>query len=373
MVSSSLFYFSLIILLGIVFLSGIIVTIVSAHKAAVSKRSGVRVCLGGVVTGIIMMILPVVLFSLFIIFVIIPAANTIAPAAKKGIYKFFGQEITEYIQNKDNDVFFKDKWKKGGLISDSSAAYDAVETMLAAADSGDAETLYECFPEAVQDHLLKKQIEDFLAEYPEGLGKNGVFEDKDPPCSGGGEYNDGKADLHLNTSYNVTLGETVYHIFLNATYTCDDDPSQVGVTWFLILTDEAKNRYEHANLNDFTYIYADTILQEGELDYPVLNNTTVQVEAIDRIVRESDVVAALAEERSYSRFKERFGDPNGSLKVPHEENEDFFYILTDDSGGKKYLILRVNDGEEINPKLCCICKSSGDVEAWFDENGSLGN
>ena len=367
---SPFLYFLFILSLGLIFFIGIIVTIISAHKAAVSKRADIKARTGGIVTGITLMILPVVIFALFIILAIIPATKAISPVAKKAIFKI-GQEISEDLHHKDDDVFFKDKWKKGGIINDSKAAYNALETLLSAADKGDADAIISCFPDNTPQLSLKSELEVFLNDYPKGLGSNGVVKDKYPPCSGGGQYEYGQATLDLSTHYEIDLDGTTYYVWLSAVYTCDSDPSEVGVTYFMILNDEGQERYDDDHVETYDHIFADTIFTEGDFWDTKINDVNMFLEAIDRTITQEDAEKAVKELKTIEDFEKRFGKPNAYDFIPDHDLADYAcYMITLDDHKFKYLMLRIDHGTVITDG-CYICGSDRKMEGRFSERGTL--
>ncbi|MBR1444396.1 MAG: DUF5104 domain-containing protein [Firmicutes bacterium] len=138
-------------------------------------------------------------------------------------------------------------WQKDGIGAEN-AENEAIETLLASADSGDRQTFINCFSrELHSDADFNDNIDKFLSSFPKGLSECVL--------DGGIGSTSGFDPVEVSAYYECNLNGQWYHIDLCLCSKNSNAPDEVGVTYFTIMNTEGRAVYNCARDQYSTYSY----------------------------------------------------------------------------------------------------------------------
>ena len=261
---------------------------------------------------------------------------------------------------------FRDKWKNELVLSENVALDDCFRPMLEMAENGDAEGLKKCFPVSMQSRL-DSQIEQFLAEYPKGLAMADNMEYRYSSSSGGG------GQEQFNGSGSAELDGKMYYIYISAVYQDRNYPDNVGVTQFVIESEEmaALSRGSSWNFYENKQLYCATKSDE-DIDVAIINGYPY-IRDRHNMISYDDLIKAMKECEKYSEFKERFGEPDVIQRYADRPYDtDQYYEIEPDGDMPRYLDISVYADGRIHKELTNICGRSRDYrKVFFDDDGNL--
>lgn len=304
------------IILGILLISGLIfliVGIVNKRKPKYIGKKSPTIC---IIVGSILLILPILTFTITIIGGITSSVSTI-------------------IKRTDYECI-TDKWRNE-RVSEDEAAEEAIKELLTAADSKNYEMFKKIFtPNIQQTANFNNSVDNFFDAYPIGLSKceldgNGV--------SSTSSFNYGHNVQTGTTGYSCTLNGEWYYIHIKFCYDNTDNPNDVGVTLFYIENLEAnaldmdyKGKYLECNIKTDKEVTARLIMGKSFIFEPYP----------ERIITEEQMVGYLEKYNDLYHLANEIGMPNVTKKYNDGRGPDYFYELYSENGEPRYAYICAN-------------------------------
>lgn len=208
------FLFAILLILGFVFLVGLVLLIVGIVKRRSPKNKGKKHPTVLIVIGSILMV-PLVGTLLFV--AIYPGAN---------------QALTQ--RRIESYTTITETWQKEFVFSEG-AKTQAIEALLKATEAGDKESFKSCFSDTVRGNSdFDKRVDSFFTSYPGGFDKTKFVERGGVQGYNYDKY-DGSNRVSVGTDrYLTTVGEDDFVIVVGYCYKNEDHPEDVGITFFSI-------------------------------------------------------------------------------------------------------------------------------------------
>ena len=314
----SLFYIILAILaLIILFFLGLILLVRGLLKIPLAEYAGSSKPKVLIITGIVMICLPLAAIAGVSIWGISSSVNTI-----------YSRAHYECIP---------DVWRNES-VSQSQAEDNIIKALLKSADNGHREAFSKNFtPEMQRQNGFDKAVDDFFANYPVGLSECELYDKTRPDTAAIVNEDDVKTD---SLSFRCSLDDNWYFVIVEYCYRNDNAPDKVGVTRFRVMNLEAAAVY-----------YENEDAKSGD-PYPVCDIKSSE-EYTARLVGGRPYLWTLTDtpkisEHQLVRILERatrlddpilllnIGEPNLIIKSTDSNEYGYFFQLTDESGEARY-------------------------------------
>ncbi|SCW26698.1 protein of unknown function [Ruminococcaceae bacterium YRB3002] len=334
-------------IMGIVFLIGLVLLIAGIVHKSRERNKGKKSPVVMIVTGAIMMV-PSLLC------VILLAIGIIGSERERRYWEQEADSVAEL-------------WKHVS-VTDEKAADQALDALLQSADEGDKEAFAKNFADTLrEDPEFDGMVDEFFREYPGGLAD---LKFKNDGMAGGGASNRGHTERHATTNYDTAFWGESYYIRLSFVYKNDDHPEEIGVTGFQVMNLGGYAEY-HYDENGYENYH-------GDDDYLVCCIRTPDEVSARRVGghawrwRESDVeplsledMKALLEDSFYLQDAintGRIGQPNIEYHISNSTGIDYYYEITPDMTGSRYINISTSSDDRI-------------IDAWLctDEKRSVEN
>lgn len=237
-----------------------------------------------------------------------------------------------------------DKWRYEE-VSDNSAANDALEALLEAADNGDKDAFAKLFaPNIYNNTNFRSKLDTFFDFYPGGLSE---FE-FEIDAGSGNPFDDSDDDVkNGRASVTCCLGDEWYYMSLNFCFKNSDSPDDVGVTFFLIENLEANAQRNTALEGYFDRDYMIcNIGDENEITARLIGGRGYVFTPFDRKLNINKVKSFLRQSNSIDLFIEHFGQANVIAKA-YGGGTDYFFELEDINDEPRYLKLFVPERRSV--------------------------
>lgn len=337
--ASMIFVFLAIVLiiLGILFIAGLIFLIVGIVNKRKPKNKGRKYPVVLIVIGALLLVLPV---------------GTAASIATAGVTSSISKNIKR--MGYEN---ITDKWRNE-WTTDNGAAYDAIHELLPAADSGDRERFAKVFTPNIQNSpKFEECLDSFFKSYPEGLSECDL---DGGSVSSSGSYDYGHNVQTGSTYYTCVMDGEWYRIRMRFCYENTDSPDDVGVTFFSV---------ENLGADALDTDYGDiplvcSIKSEQEVSARLINDMAFLFEPTPgRVITEEEFRQYLTECESLLELSRKIGDPNVTIKYDNCTGYENYYELAPENGEPRYAYLCTNSptGRFLYGYIC------SDTEAFYDK------
>lgn len=339
---SMIFVFLVIalIILGILFIAGLILLIVGIVNKRKPKNKGKKYPVVLIVIGALLLILPVGSAVGLIVSVTTSAVST-------GIKRMDYENVT-------------DKWRNE-WTTDNSAAADAIDELLSCADSGDRERFAKTFtPNIQQSEGFEECLDDFFAAYPVGISQ---CELDGGNVGSSGSYNYGHNVQTGSTSYTCVLDGEWYRIGLAFCYENTDSPDDVGVTFFSI-------ENLGANAMDIDYDIPLVCNIKSGVSARLIDNMAFLFEPTpDRVITVEEMTGYLAKYDDLYALSQEIGKPNVTMKYDNCTGYENYYELAPENGEPRYAYLCTNSptGRLLYGYICSDTETFYDYELFPDK------
>ncbi len=131
-----------------------------------------------------------------------------------------------------------DEWRHSWLINDRYTIKQALTELTAAADTGDREAFKKMFaPNLYNSEGFDEQLDTFFSCYPGGLcNEENDFSEMYYGGMGERKTHSGKSRYTYSTGGTVTANGEYYHIYLKICNKDENDPDEVGVMMFYVMS-----------------------------------------------------------------------------------------------------------------------------------------
>ena len=227
-------------------------------------------------------------------------------------------------------------------LSEEKIYREKIDAFFFALENEDSTALKSLFSQTVieKDADLDKQIEKLFSIYPNtktDIKFNGLL---------GGDYENrgGKFKSVAYTTFPVVCDNQYFWVYFELIYEDDFSKENIGLNRVFFYTADEYCVYFH---NDEEKMPNDNgLLVFSDLK---LSNEIIPIEGfpyefspIERTIKTSDIERFLESNKSFSEFKEMFGEPNaiGALWT-------YYYEVTENDGFTKYVEIGVPNNDEI--------------------------
>lgn len=336
---SMFFVFIIIIciILGLLFITGLIFLISGIVKKRKPKYIGKKSPVVFIVTGAVLLVLPVVTA---LILIITGISNAVITNIKRADY--------------DNVT---DRWRNE-WVTDHAAAEGAIKELLESADKGDRETFAKTFTPNIQEkENFQAVLDTFFESYPVGLSQCEL--------DGGNTGSSGSYDYGHNVQtggayYTCMLDGEWYYIGMSFCFENTDAPYNVGVDFFCI---------ENLEANALDAEYADndhlvcSIKSENEVTARLIGGRGFVFEPTpERVITEEQMIYYISEYTDLSLISSAIGDPNVTKKYSNCVGYDHYYELAPEDGEPRYAYISTESqaGRVVSGYIC------SDTETFYE-------
>lgn len=194
-----------------------------------------------------------------------------------------------------------------GYKSDDVMYNERVDEFFAAADADDAQAMYNLFAESVkaENSDLMSEIEVFLEEYPHNPDTN----ERDGASGAvSTSWKDGNKSNTIQSGFVITKDGENYYCHLDYTNIDEINPEEVGIKYVSMKSEKVYCDEEFSFPNE-SGIYIQ--LESSETyDTRRIGGYPEIFTEYDRSITEQQVKNFIEKNKSFSKFKEHFGDPN---------------------------------------------------------------
>lgn len=298
-----------LIILGILFIAGLILLIIGVVNKRKPKNKGKKYPIVLIVIGSLLLIMPV---GTGIVLIACSAVGSVSTSIKRMDY----ESVT-------------DKWRNE-WTTDHAAANEAINELLTCADSGDYEHFAKTFtPNIQKSEDFEKNLDDFFSAYPAGLSQ---CELDGGNVGSSGSYNYGHNVQTGSTSYTCVMNDEWYHIRLQFCYENTDSPDDVGVTFFSVENLEAT-----ALDIEYDKSLVCNIKSKSEVSARLIKNIAFEFEPHpDRMITKEEMRTYLRKYDDLSSLEEEIGSPNVTKKYDICTGYDHYYELAPENGEPRY-------------------------------------
>lgn len=343
---SMMFIFGVIavIVLGTLFIAGLIFLIVGIVKKRKYKGSGKKYPVVFIVIGALLLALPVTVTGAIVV-------GGVSSAVSAGIKRMEYESVT-------------DKWRNE-WTTDNSAAAEAIEALLTSADSGDREAFAKMFTPNIQKSAdFQIILDEFFSAYPVGLSGCDM---EDNGVSSSGSYNYGSNVQKGSTRYTGFLDGKWYCLYLSFCYENTDSPDDVGVTFFSVENLEA-NALDK-NYSDSEYLVCE-IKSSDEVSARLIDNMAFVFEPHpERSITAEEMKGYIKKYNNVYRIADEIGDANVRKKYSNATGTEFYYELAPVGGEPRYAHICADgsSGKIFYGFLCSDTKTIYDEKLIEDE------
>lgn len=338
------FLIIVLIILGFLFITGLIFLIIGLVKKSKPKNIGKKSPIVCIVTGSILLALPVLTT---LVLVVTGVSSSISTAIKRSDY----ENVT-------------DKWRNE-RVSDHEAADGAIKELLESADTGNRETFAKTFTPNIQgSEDFDDALDKFFEEYPVGLSE---CELDGGNVGSSGSYNYGHNVLTGGAYYTCMLDDEWYYIGMNFCYENTDSPDDVGITFLCVENLEA-NALD-VEYSDDEYLVC-SIKSENEVTARLIKGKGFIFEPTPgRVITEEQMREYLEKYDTLRELSLEIGEPNVVKKYSNCTGYDYYYELASENGEPRYAYICTNSpmGEILYGYVCSDTETLYDRELVDDE------
>ncbi len=331
--------------MAVIGLTLLIVGIIIKKKSKFSGKKSPIICIA---SGVTLIIIPLIATVLLIF-------NIITSAFPNAIENF----------DRENTVIesVADEWRNG-FVTDSKAAYQAINALLEAADSGDREAFGKIFTPNIQKRSdFTKTVNAFFETYPKGLAK---CERDGGQVGSSSSFRSGNNVQTGSTHYICTLNGEWHIIYLGFCYENTLSPDDVGVTMFYIenLEANALSYSSDSTVDDDLYLYC-KIVDESEVCARLIGDRGyVFTPTPERIITEAQIRDYMEKYDDMKLLIAEIGEPNAAYYSDHSIHEArYIYELAPENSEPRYVRIAA---DRITNEIyyCYICS---DKETLYDK------
>lgn len=327
------FLFAILLILGFVFLVGLVLLIVGIVKRRSPKNKGKKHPTVLIVIGSILMV-PLIGGILFV---------AIYPGANQALTK---QRIESY-------TGIRETWQKEFVFS-GGAKTQALEALIKASEDGDKESFKACFSDTVRGNSdFDKRVDAFFAAYPGGFDK-----DKFVERGGVQGYNydkyDGSNRVSVGTDrYLTSANGEDFIVVIGYCYKNEDHPEDVGITFFSVRNPGGQAVFEQTfdptEVDTYKYYAQDyltcDIRPSGEVNARLISGGVyIWTESDGPVLTRDEMAKVLS---SVSTLKEAIdkgllGNPNVTAINPNSSGCSCYYELKTANGDPLYAYISLD-------------------------------
>ena len=321
------FLFAILLILGFVFLIGLILLIVGIVKRTKPKNQGKKHPTVLIVIGSLLMV-PLIGMIVFV---------AVYPGASDALKQ----------RRMENYTSVREIWLNESIYGEKELTKQAIEAMVKASEEGDKESFKANFAEAVRNNSdFDKRVDDFFAAYPCGFDVSKFVE---RTTYGGYDRFEGTNRIReFSNRYLTTSGGEDFVIMIGYCCENDDHPEKVGITYFTVRNVNCQAVFEL----DFDPYDADASAKVYEREYLVcdLNSSNdfdarivsgglyLWTESDGPVLTKSQMADVL---NGVSSLKEAIdqgliGNPNVTVKSYNSSTYVCYYELKSDNGEPLY-------------------------------------
>lgn len=340
---SMMFVFIVIIfiILSVLFITGLIFLIAGIVNKRKSKNIGKKSPIVCIVTGSVLLILPV---GTILILIITGITSAVSTTMKRADY--------------DNVT---DKWRNE-WVTDNRAAYEAIRELLKAADSGDRETFAKTFtPNIQKDENFQAVLDAFFEAYPVGLSQCKL---DGGSVGSSGSFDHGNNVQTGRTFYTCVINGEWYYIGMSFCYENTNSPDDVGVDFFCIENLEA-NALDTEYADDEHLVCA--IKSENEVTARLIDGRGFVFEPTpERVITPAQMSEYLNKYDDLDELCREIGDPNVTKKYSNCTGCDHYYELVPENGEPRYAYICTDypSGELLYGYICSDTKTFYDRQLF---------
>lgn len=324
-----MFIFIVICIIGFISFVGLIVTTVSVVKNIKRSKNGVPTKKGGLITGILMFLLPIILIILLVV-------GGVVSSVKLKIERM----------NYDTVI---DKWENED-ISAYEASWDIYNALLEAAESGSKEEIAELFSQERNKEMMSQQIDEFLAVYPIGFYEQAeVILDS---FADSGEYREDYRIESMLVDFEVLYQNESYYVIIRACFDNTKNPEHLGITQAEILSQQAYYLWRQDMDNkDKPQLVINCDMTDHGFETRKIHGVVYKFTEIDRTITKEEVIEFLEKDRHNGNFIKKFGEAN----VKQDNDTIRYYELTPVNGKPLYLKMDFGGGSFFDLSECKLC------------------
>ena len=343
------------VILGAMFLAGLILLIVGIVRKCNKKNAGKKSPVVCIVSGSVLLALPVITALVLAVWGVSSAVETA-----------FSRTTYECVPDR-----WRNEW-----VYDSQAEDEIIDALFTSADNGDREAFCKNFtPELQRSKGFTDAVNAFFAAYPKGFAG---CERKDKGGSGGASYNYGHNVKYDSVHFNTTLDEIWYYISIEFCYNNTDEPDKVGVTDLRIMNLEAAavffDEYSRSmERPDDAYLMCD-IKSPDEVSARLIGGQPLLWTPTDTPKLTADELRDLLKENQQldsAQLREKLGAPNAFEKYANSTAYEYYYELADRNGQPCYANLKSESpyGKIFRACLCTPTEYDYAYTLYDDESG----
>ena len=348
----NLILITLLIILGVLFISGMILLIAGVRKNRKPENKGKKSPKVMIAFGIILIIPAVMALS---IGVFVKTFSFVSDNTWKARY----DSVAEMWKNKH--------------VNEKKACEQAFEELLKAADEGDKEAFSKCFSDTIRKEPdFQERVDNFFKSYP------GELKDL--------EYDDGGADssASLNHGHNVKLasnrydaikGSESYYISLRCCFENTDNPEEIGVTQFIVMNLGGYADYcydsfgyiKHPEEDEYLLCY---MKSPEEVPARRIGGTAYPWTASEKEPVTKEEMKKLLVNNEYfcdAKSSGNLGEPNVTYSIVSSNGDNYIYELASENGKPLYVDITVNYEDRIVDAITRGQEKS-DGHEWLVDN-----
>ena len=332
-----MFIFIVICIIGFISFVGFIVTTVSAVKNVKRKKNGIPIKKGGLITGLLMFLLPIILIILLVV-------GGVVSSVKLKIERMNYDSVIDKWENEDINAY--------------EASWDIYKALLEAAESGSKEKMTELFSKSCNREMMSQQIDEFLAVYPKGF-----YEQAEVILDGyadSGEYREDYRIERMLVDFEVLYQNESYYVIIRACFDNTKNPEHLGITQAEILSQQAYYLWrQDMNNEDKPQLVINCDMTDHGFETRKIHGGVFKFTEIDRTITKEEVIAFLEKDRRGGSFVKTFGEPN----VKPDNDTIGIYELASENGKPLYLELYHGGGRYFDLAKCYL----------YDDVTTIGN
>lgn len=343
------------VILGAMLIAGLVLLIVGIVGKTRAKNAGKKSPVVCIVTGTVLLVLPVV---------------TALVLAVGGISSVVG---TAFKRTKYECV--PDRWRNE-WVTDSQAEDEIIEALLTSADSGDRTAFARNFtPELQGREGFDQTVNAFFDAYPKGFAD---CERRDENSGGSGSYNAGHNVRTDSVHFNTTIDGNWYYVSIAFCYDNTDEPDKVGVTDFKIMNLQASavffdEYYRNSDYGRDVYLLCD-IKSSSEVSARLIGGQPFLWTPNDTPRLTADELRDLLKENKRldsPALREKLGAPNAFRKFSSSNAYEYYYELKDRNGQPCFAIIETDSpsGDIFNAFLSTQTEYDFDYTLYDKESG----
>ena len=228
-------------------------------------------------------------------------------------------------------------------LTESKAVRTALDYMLEDADAGDRDAFAKNFSSPIRnDEEFDKNIEAFFSAYPGSLSD---LEFVKGGGSGSESLHYGHNEKTFSQFYSCRAGDEAYFISISVCYENTDNPSELGVTQFILWNTEGYADYKYTDYGGVVYPDDDEyclcyMKTSDEVNARLVDGTPYRwTESDKEPITEAEMKDLLSNCYNIDdvRSSGLVGAPNVEYEIPNSTGEQYIYELKPENGEPRFV------------------------------------